>query len=85
MLNLIRNAFYVFKKHLVNFKKDIISQVEIHKYSWYIKYNKKKLELYNSWPVVDVRNKAKVMYDKRLAEKLRYELEDEMKKETKNA
>lgn len=81
----IRTFFTLLKKHYQAFRKELQSHSLIGYSACEIKYNKKKLSLYNSWPVIDTRNKATVMYDKKAAEKLRYEISEEIKKEKKNA
>lgn len=85
MLKVIRKFIHSVKKHWRALKKDINAYMEVHRYARYMKYNKKELQLYAKWPVIDTRNKAKVMYQKELAEKLRYEIEEEIKKEKKDA
>ena len=64
-----------------SFIKDIKAYFLVRWYAYRLKCDKVKYQFYDGWDVVDVRNKAKACYQDALAQRLRYEIADEMKKE----
>ena len=78
----------LFKKHYSAFKKERHARLEVFRYAKEITNReecRRFIRMFDNYIIAEARNKAKVFYQKELAQRLKSEMDEVIKKENKDA